>query len=174
MSRTSMSEVASRRTGAERVRRWRRRQAAFRRAHDELERELGREPNEAEMMERLEQELARTGQEPAASGDEPRAAEQTFATASGAFELRIAAERTRIFDLVMAAAEAGDISATLWLASRIAPAARSRSYLQLPGLKQCDLATASGVERAVELVIQATAAGRLALEDSEPLLRALG
>src|SRR4051794_3764507 len=101
MPRTPMSEVSSKRTGAERVRRWRRRQAAFRRTHDELTRELGREPSEVEMMERLEQELTRAGMEPAAPGGESRAAEQTFATAAAAFELRIAAERGKIFDLVM-------------------------------------------------------------------------
>ena len=54
------------------------------------------------------------------------------ALASVSFELRIAAERDRIFDLLMQRAEEGDASALLFLASRLAPPARPRRVVSRP------------------------------------------
>src|SRR4051794_23464203 len=95
------------------------------------------------------------------------------ALASVSFELRIAAERDKIFGLLMQRAEEGDASALLFLASRLAPPARPRRDVSLPELVACDLGTSEGTQQAIEVVLRKAAAGGLALDDAQLLLSGL-
>src|SRR5438045_3436015 len=73
----------------------------------------------------------------------------------------------------MAAAERGDISALLFMAGRLAPPARPRRVVAVPEVVHCDLSTSAGTQRAIEVVLIKAAAGELALDDAEMLLRGL-
>src|SRR4051794_21721744 len=60
------------------------------------------------------------------------AAGRVAALGSIAFETQLAAARDRVFALLMAAAERGDISALLFMAGRLAPPARPRRVVAVP------------------------------------------
>src|SRR3954453_19427497 len=72
MSKSVMSRESTRRTGTERQRRWRRREAAKRRVAEALSRRLGRDATPAEMRDEIEGELGRLGltSVPARVGDD--------------------------------------------------------------------------------------------------------
>lgn len=95
------------------------------------------------------------------------------ALASMSFELRVAADRDKIYDMLMRRAEEGDASALLFLGSRLAPPARPRRVVSVPELLACDLDTSAGVQRGIEILLRKTAAGELPLDDAELLLRGL-
>lgn len=233
MNRSISSTLSSRRSNAERQRRWRQRQRARQQAADQLREQLGRPPTDEELWRAVEMQLAELGLEtgqqagirevplsaglgaqprmhPSASqldgvpddvddrgalpepGAEPvrwlaEAAiegsnipavdpgqmERAAAIASVGFELRVATARERIFKLLMASAEKGDVASLLFLGSRLAPAARPKRFISVPELQNCDLGTSDGVQRAMELVVKQVASGALALDDAEMLLRTL-
>jgi hypothetical protein len=99
--------------------------------------------------------------------------ERALALGSVAFELRIAASRERIFQLLVRHAEQGDVSAAIWLASRLAPPAKQRRTVAIPEFNQLDLRTLDGVQAAIDLVIRNAAAGDLDLADLGTMLDAL-
>src|SRR4051794_20042383 len=71
------------------------------------------------------------------------------ALASVSFELRIAAERDKIYDMLMRRAEEGDVSCLLFLGSRLAPPARPRRIISVPELASCNLSTSDGVQHGI-------------------------
>src|SRR3954451_16545706 len=101
------------------------------------------------------------------------AAGRAVALAGLSLELLIAAERDRIFTLLMQRAEEGDASALLFLASRLAPPARPRRVIAVPEILALDLGTSEGTQRGIEVVLAKVAAGGLALDDADVLLRGL-
>src|SRR4051794_11779233 len=193
-----MSDLSSRRGAAARQRRWRHRQRVRRQAAEALRRRLGREPTAGELREAVEAELAAlglgreaTGLDEAVGGEGGEgdgdgatmperatravgpAGERVFALGSVAFEARIAERQDRIFDLMMQHAEGGDASCLLFLASRLAPPARPRRVASVPEIRDLDLGTSGGVERALEAVIGKMAGGALELGDGQVLVAAL-
>ena len=99
--------------------------------------------------------------------------ERALALSSVAFELRVAASRERVFQLLMRHAEQGDVSAAIWLASRLAPPAKQRRTVVLPEFEQLNLRTLDGVQAGIDLVIKRAASGDLDLADVATLMEAL-
>lgn len=99
--------------------------------------------------------------------------ERGLALASVGLEYRIAADRERIYSLLMASAERGDVASLLWLASRLAPAAKQRRAVHLPELKGVDLKSPDGVANAIDAIIAKCAAGELDLADAQTMLDVL-
>src|SRR3954451_13359400 len=67
----------------------------------------------------------------------------------------------------------GDASCLLFLGSRLAPPAGPRRVVTVPELAACDMSTSDGTQRAIEVVLVKAAAGEMALDDAELLLRGL-
>src|SRR4051794_33523022 len=63
------------------------------------------------------------------------------ALAGLSFELRVAADRDKMYDMLMRRAEEGDASCLLFLGSRLAPPARPRRVIAVPELAACDMST---------------------------------
>lgn len=99
--------------------------------------------------------------------------ERGLALSSIAFELRVAASCERVFQLMMRHAEQGDVSAAIWLASRLAPPAKQRRTVVLPEFEQLNLRTLDGVQAGIDLVIKRAASGDLDLADVATLMEAL-
>src|SRR3954452_12481262 len=83
------------------------------------------------------------------------------ALAGLSFELRVAEQRDRIFDLLMAGAERGDVSCLLHLSSRLSPPARTRRTIHVPEILALDLGTSECTQKAIEVALRKVAAGEL-------------
>jgi hypothetical protein len=99
--------------------------------------------------------------------------ERSLSLSAVGFELRIAADREKIYSLLMTSAERGDVASLLWLASRLAPAAKQRRAVHLPELAKLDLKSPNGIADAVDTVLGKAAAGELDLADAQLLLDGL-
>jgi hypothetical protein len=179
--RGSARTERERQNGAERQRRFR----ARARIREDLHDMLGHEPSTEIMAAAADAELRAMGIAPRppvarAKGEEPllpmRSAGQfsrAMALAGLDLELRIAGDRARIYDLLLASAEAGNVASLLWLASRLTPPARQRRVTYIPEIAALDLKTPEGAADAADAVLRRIAAGELELGDGQLLLDAL-
>src|SRR4051794_14534749 len=99
MSNNPLSQEASRRTNAARQRRWRCRQRAIKQATAQIEKELGREPSEAELYQELENRLEFLSVKPWRH-QRITVQDDATATATVSLELMVASQLHDIFDML--------------------------------------------------------------------------